>query len=99
MLLAISVSAEDPAEESDEVPRVSGGTTSVVFVVACVEAIDASSSSWTTCTAEVDLEPVPLEVIKPKSPSTISLSLSPSQMLRAEGMAQIWVTSALPLGC
>ncbi len=63
MLLAMLVSAEEPPEESDEAARVNAGT-------AFVEAIDTASSSWTTCTADVDLELVLLEYIK-----SISLGL------------------------
>jgi hypothetical protein len=61
MLLASSVSAEGFVEESVEVPRVNGGTASVVVV----EAIDAPSSSPTTCTGRGDLKPPVLrELIK-----------------------------------
>ena len=62
-LLAIPVSIELPSDESVELASVNAGSTEVVFV-ACVEPIDRASSSWITCTAEVDLVLVLLEYMK-----------------------------------
>lgn len=80
--MSVSAEAEDSVEELDEVARVSGGT-------AFVEAIETASSSWTICTADVDLELVLLEYIKSGDPNNITLCEWCLQRLRVEGVAQV----------
>lgn len=60
MLLAMLVSIEEFDDESVDVCRVNGGTASV----AVVDAIDIASSSPATDTAEGDLTPVFLGIMK-----------------------------------